>query len=102
MSKYALKLYITGHTPRSLRAIDNIRRICEQELAGECDMKVIDVLEQPQMANEDKILATPTLIRSLPLPPRRIIGDLSDTKTVLLGLDIHTSVGRAAMKGYER
>jgi len=102
MSKYALKLYITGHTPRSLRAIDNLRRICEQELKNECEMKVIDVLEQPQMANEDKILATPTLIRSLPLPPRRIIGDLSDTRTVLMGLDIQTSVEHAAMKGFEQ
>jgi circadian clock protein KaiB len=89
MSKYALKLYITGHTPRSLRAIENLRRICEQELEGEYEMKVIDVLEQPQLANEDKILATPTLIKSLPPPSRRIIGDLSDTQTVLMGLDLH-------------
>jgi len=100
MSKYALKLYITGHTPRSLRAIENLRRICEQDLKGECEMKVIDVLEQPQMANEDKILATPTLIKSLPPPSRRIIGDLSDTRTVLLGLDLHT-FEHTPMKGCE-
>lgn len=88
MSKYALRLYITGQTPRSLRAIENLRRICEEELGGDYELKIIDVLEQPQMANEDKILATPTLIRLLPPPTRRIIGDLSDTQAVLLGLGL--------------
>ena len=88
MSKYVLKLYITGHTPRSQRAIENLRRICEQELGGESEIKIIDALEQPQLANEDKILATPTLIKVLPLPSRRIIGDLSDKNTVLQGLDL--------------
>lgn len=97
-NKYALKLYITGHTPRSLRAIENLRRICEQEFKGEYEIKIIDVLEQPQMADEDKILATPTLIKSLPLPSRRIIGDLSDTTNVLMGLDIPT-LEHAGMKG---
>ena len=100
MSKYALKLYITGHTPRSLRAIENLRRICEQELKGDYEMKVIDVLEQPQLANEDRILATPTLVKSLPPPSRRIIGDLSDTQTVLLGLDLPT-FEHTPMKGCE-
>lgn len=101
MSKYALRLYITGHTPRSLRAIENLRRICEQELTGEYDMKVIDVLEQPHMANEDKILATPTLIKMLPPPSRRIIGDLSNTQTVLLGLDLLT-FEHTPLKGCEQ
>ncbi|MEM5786477.1 MAG: circadian clock protein KaiB [Syntrophobacteraceae bacterium] len=101
MSKYVLRLYITGHTPRSLRAIENLRSICERELESECDIKIIDALENPQLANEDKVLATPTLIKVLPLPTRRIIGDLSDTKTVLLGLDIH-SLEYAATKGREQ
>ncbi len=101
MSKYVLRLYITGHTPRSLRAVENLRRICEQELECECEIKIIDALENPQMANEDKVLATPTLIKVFPLPARRIIGDLSDTKTVLLGLDI-LSYGYAATKGIEQ
>ncbi len=100
MSKYVLKLYITGHTPRSQRAIENLRRICEQELGGESEIKIIDALEQPQLANEDKILATPTLIKVLPLPSRRIIGDLSDKNTVLQGLDL-VLVEYDDMKGIE-
>ena len=88
MRKYALRLYITGQTARSRRAVENLRRICEKEFEGDCDIKIIDALEQPQLANEDKILATPTLIRLLPPPARRIIGDLSDTQAVLLGLGL--------------
>ena len=88
MSKYTLKLYITGQTPKSERAISNIRRICEQELKGQYELVVIDVLERPQLAEDEKILATPTLTRELPPPLRRVIGDLSDTDKVLLGLDI--------------
>jgi circadian clock protein KaiB len=87
MDKYQLKLFITGQTPRSLRAVSNLRRICEEELKADCEMIIIDVLEQPQLADEFKILATPTLVRVFPLPVRRIIGDLSDTKQVLLGLE---------------
>ncbi|MBF0108613.1 MAG: circadian clock protein KaiB [Magnetococcales bacterium] len=86
--KYLLKLYITGHTPRSERAIKNLRRICEHDLAGRYETRVIDILEQPQLAEDEKILATPTLIKALPPPLRRIIGDLSDTDRVLLGLDL--------------
>ncbi|MCX8027689.1 MAG: circadian clock protein KaiB [Thermodesulfovibrionales bacterium] len=88
MSKYLLKLYVTGRTPRSERAISNLKRICEEELQGQYEMVIIDVLERPQLAEEEKILATPTLIKQLPPPLRRIIGDLSDTEKVLLGLDI--------------
>lgn len=91
MRKFLLKLYITGHTPKSERAIANLRRICEEELGGEYELMVIDVLEQPQLAEDDKILATPTLIRALPPPMRRVIGDLSDSEKVLLGLDLRTS-----------
>lgn len=88
MSKFTLKLYITGNTPRAERAIANLRRICDDELQGQYEMIVIDVLERPQLAEDEKILATPTLIKQLPPPLRRIIGDLSDTDQVLLGLDI--------------
>jgi circadian clock protein KaiB len=88
MNKYLLKLFITGQTLRSSRAITNLRRICEEELGTDYELVIIDVLEQPQLAEDDKILATPTLIKEHPPPVRRIIGDLSDTKQVLLGLEL--------------
>jgi circadian clock protein KaiB len=88
MNKFLLKLYVTGQTPRSQRAIANIRRICEAELRGAYEMVVIDVLERPQLAEDEKILATPTLVKELPMPIRRIIGDLSDSEKVLLGLEL--------------
>lgn len=88
MNKYLLKLYITGQTPRSEAAIANLRKICETELNGVYEMVIIDILERPQLAEDEKILATPTLIKELPPPLRRIIGDLSDTEKVLLGLDL--------------
>jgi circadian clock protein KaiB len=88
MNKYLLKLYITGRTPRSERAIANLRRICEEELASQYEMVIIDILERPQLAEDEKILATPMLIKQLPPPLRRIIGDLSDTEKVILGLDL--------------
>ena len=85
---YLLKLYVTGSSPRAEVAIANLRRICEQELNGQYDLQIIDVLEQPQVAEDDKILATPTLIKQLPPPLRRVIGDLSDKEKVLLGLEV--------------
>ncbi len=88
MNETVIKLYVTGQTPRSRAAIENLRRICEEELDGEYQMIVIDVLERPQLAEDEKILATPTVIKELPPPIRRIIGDLSDTERVLLGLDL--------------
>lgn len=88
MNKFVLKLYITGQTPRSEAAIANLRKICEMELNGVYEMVIIDILERPQLAEDEKILATPTLIKELPPPLRRIIGDLSDTEKVLLGLDL--------------
>ena len=87
MSNYTLKLYITGHTPRSEKAIANLQLICKQELRDKYQLVVIDVLENPQLAEDEKILATPTLIKELPPPLRRIIGDLSNNEKVLLGLD---------------
>lgn len=96
MSGYALKLYVTGDTPRAQRAISTLKRLCEQELGGQYEMIVIDVLERPQLAEDERILATPTLIKQLPPPLRRIIGDLSDTEKVLLGLDLVPQAARAA------
>jgi circadian clock protein KaiB len=88
MEKHLLTLYVTGQTPRSQRAIANLRELCEQELQGRYELTVIDVLEHPQLAEDQKILATPTVVRELPPPMRRIIGDLSDSERVLLGLDL--------------
>ncbi len=90
MTKFALKLYITGQTSKSKRAIANLQRICDEELSGQYTMVVIDILERPQLAENEKILATPTLIREVPQPLRRIIGDLSNTEKVLMGLDIES------------
>lgn len=86
--KYLLKLYITGDSPRSQRAIANLMRICDQQLGREYELKIIDVLEQPDLAETEKIMVTPTLIKQLPLPLQRIIGDMSKTDQVLLGLDL--------------
>jgi len=88
MSDYLLKLYITGKSPRTDRAIANMRQICERELGNRYNLIIIDVLEQPEQAEQAKIIATPTLIKELPPPLRRVIGDLSDKEKVLLGLDI--------------
>lgn len=88
MDKCLIKLYVTGRTPRSQAAIANLRRICDAELDGRFELVVIDVLERPQLAEDEKILATPTVIKELPPPIRRVIGDLSDTDRVLLGLDL--------------
>jgi circadian clock protein KaiB len=93
--KILLRLYITGLTPKSERAIANMHRICEEELGGLYELLVIDVLEHPQLAEDEKILATPTLIKELPPPLRRVIGDLSDTERVLLGLDIKSYASKS-------
>jgi len=87
-------LYVTGKTPRSEKAIDNIRHICEAELGGNYELIVVDVLQNPRLAEDEKIMATPTLIKELPPPLRRLIGDLSDKEKVLLGLDIKSTNGR--------
>ena len=88
VSDYMLKLYVTGQSPRTEKAIANLRRICEEDLHGRYELQIIDVLENPQLAEDAKILATPTLIKRLPPPLRRVIGDLSDKEKVLLGLDV--------------
>lgn len=91
MMRYILKLYITGNTPRSQRAIANLLRICQEQLADQYQVEIIDVLEQPQLAEEEKIMVTPTLIKQLPPPLQRIIGDMSNTDKVIFGLDIVTN-----------
>jgi circadian clock protein KaiB len=85
---YQLRLYIAGQTANSLVALDNLRIICERHLAGRYQIEIIDLLQQPRLAAGDQILAIPTLVRQLPPPLKRIIGDLSDTERVLVGLDI--------------
>ena len=86
--KYILRLYITGMTKRSARAIENLRTFCEKHLAGHYELQVIDVYQQPELARTEQIVAVPTLIKKLPLPLRRLIGDMSDEARVLVGLDI--------------
>jgi circadian clock protein KaiB len=86
--KVVLRLYIAGSSDRSTRAIQNAKEICEEHLAGTYELDVIDILNQPTLAKDDQILAVPTLIKKLPLPLRRFIGDLSDRDVVLVGLDL--------------
>lgn len=86
--RWTLRLYVAGQTPKSITAFANLKRICEEHLAGHYRIEVIDLLEQPQLANRDQILAIPTLVRKLPEPMRKIIGDLSNTERVLIGLDL--------------
>jgi len=86
--QYLLRLYVTGMTARSRRAVENVRKICEAHLQGRYELEIIDVYQQPVLAKGDQIIAAPTLIKKLPLPLRRIIGDMSSTERVLLGLDL--------------
>jgi circadian clock protein KaiB len=88
MDKYLLKLFITGRTARSEHAIENLKKICEKELKGKYNLQVIDVLEMPNLAEDDKVMATPTLIKQLPPPIQRLVGDLVDREKVLKYLDI--------------
>jgi len=83
-----MRLYVAGQTPKSLRALANLKKICEEYLAGKYHIEIIDLLENPQLASIDQILAIPTLIRNLPEPMRKIIGDLSNVERVLVGLDL--------------
>lgn len=92
MKKFKLRLYITGRTPKSERAIANLKEICDKDLEGLYELQIIDVLTSPQLAEDEKIIATPTLIKDLPPPLRRIIGDLSNAEKVLLGLDLLPAV----------
>ena len=86
--RYELRLYVAGMTPRSARALANIKQICEEHLKGHYGLQVIDLYQQPVLAKGDQIIAVPTLIKKLPMPLRRLIGDLSDREQVLIGLDL--------------
>ena len=83
-----LRLYVAGQTPRAITAFTNLKKLCDEHLAGQYRIKVIDLLKNPQLARGDQILAVPTLVRKLPEPVRKIIGDLSNTEKVLVGLDL--------------
>lgn len=85
---YLLRLYVTGYTPNSVRAIENIKKICEEYLKGRFELEVVDLYQKPHLAQGEQIIAAPTLIKKLPLPLRRIIGDMSNTERVLVGLDL--------------
>lgn len=86
--QFMLRLYVAGQTPKSVAAISNLRKVCQEHLAGRFSIEIIDLIKDPQLAEGDQILAVPTLVRRLPEPLKRIIGDLSNTERVLVGLDI--------------
>lgn len=96
---YVLRLYVAGATPASTRAVANIRNICEEHLQGRYQLEVIDLYQQPVLARGEQIIAAPTLIKKLPLPLRRIIGDLSDAQRVLVGLDLKPRQDLAGANG---
>jgi len=88
VQKYILRLYVAGQTPRSLRSVENLRALCDKYLRGRFDLEVIDIYQQPALAAAGQIIAAPTLIKSMPLPLRKLVGDFSDQKRVILGLDL--------------
>jgi len=88
--KWVLRLYVAGQTPKAITAFANLKKICEEQLKGKYSIEVIDLLKNPKLGSADQILALPTLVRKLPVPIRKIIGDLSDTERVLVGLNILT------------
>jgi circadian clock protein KaiB len=87
-ARYLLRLYITGQTPRSRQSVENLRTLCDKYIPNQFDLEVVDIYQQPAMAAEGQIIAAPTLIKSMPLPLRRLVGDFSDQTRVILGLDI--------------
>ena len=88
VTRYALRLYITEQTPRSRQSVENLRALCDKYIPGQFDLEVVDIYQQPAMAAAGQIIAAPTLIKSMPLPLRRLVGDFSDQSRVILGLDI--------------
>ena len=88
-AKYILRLYVTGSTGRSLRAVHNLKKLCEEHLSEDYDLEVIDIYNDPAAAREAQIIAAPTLVKRLPLPIRKFVGDLSDTQKILVGLGIY-------------
>jgi circadian clock protein KaiB len=87
-TKYVLRLYVTGMTPKSTQAIANVEKLCKEHLAGRYELKVVDIYQQPKLVQGEQIIATPTLIKKLPLPLRKLIGDMSDTERFLVGIDL--------------
>ncbi len=87
-ARYTLRLFVSGMTPRSVEAVDNIKRICEEHLGNRYELEIVDIFQKPHVAREEQIVALPTLIKKLPAPLRRIVGDLSDTERVLVALDL--------------
>ena len=94
--RYVLRLYIAGLTPRSTLAVQNIRKICEEHLEGRYELEVVDIYQQPILAEGEQIIAAPTLIKLLPLPLRRFIGDMSNTERILVGMDLRTAEEKRA------
>ena len=92
---YRFRLYVAGQSPRSLAALDNLRRLCDGHLAGRCRVEVVDLLEHPERAQRDQIIAIPTLVRLSPLPLRRLVGDLSDSERVMAGLELRAARGES-------
>jgi circadian clock protein KaiB len=90
---FDLRLYVAGHSPKSVQAIENLRRVCDEYLPGRYHIELIDLVEHPKLARGDEIIAVPTLVRRLPEPMRKIIGDLSDTERVLVGLQLRPEGG---------
>jgi len=99
---YRLRLFVSGTTPRSARAIQNIRALCEEKLQNRYELEVIDIYQHPELVKPEQIVVTPTLVKKLPLPVRKIIGDLSDNQRVLIGLDIVRRGGPARSPGNDR
>jgi circadian clock protein KaiB len=96
-ARYVLRLYVTGSTPHSIRAIVNIRKICEEYLKGHYDLEVVDISQRPNLAEGEQIIAAPTLIKKLPLPIRRFIGDMSHREKLIVGLDLRSAGERAVV-----
>jgi circadian clock protein KaiB len=93
--RWSLTLYVSGASPHSAQALDTVRRVCDEELAGQVDLRVVDVAEEPDLAGEDQILAVPTLVRRLPAPVRQLVGDLADVERVRAGLDLVAPASRS-------
>jgi circadian clock protein KaiB len=94
--RYVFRLYVSGTTPRSTRAIQSLRKICEEHLTGQYDLEVVDIYQQPGRARDDQVIAAPTLIKSLPLPLRRFIGDISESERILTGIGLRPATGGAS------
>lgn len=92
---FLLRLYVAGQTPKCIRAFENLKRLCEEHLANRYEIEIVDLLERPQLGRGDQILAIPTLVRKLPEPIKKIIGDLSNTERVLVGLDLRPAPARS-------